>query len=252
MKHLAIFILLTSSCGGSEAVETQLPVVVDSSRVQTVETNLGYSVAVRSARGAIRDLEFTIEGEEHVASTMDRVWSYLVPSAYAHPGHAADGEVTGELRGNFIIDWSDDGQALGPASLLTGQYRGVNFGFRRAEAADGLSEADPLLGHTLHLELDVSRGEDSYEVDLTLDLDDDARLVGTPFDHRVTASSGESIGLQLATEDPYEGGTLFDDVDFAAIEVDADGITRIAPGQATHNQLRRLFGSHDFYFVVAR
>lgn len=227
----------------------QLPVVIDASRVEPVQTDLGYLVTMTRARAAIRDIEFSIEGEEHEISALAHVWNWLVPSAYAHPGHSAGGEVTGELRGSFIIDWMDAEEALGTASLLTGAYHGANFVFRHAGAEDGLSEDDPLLGHTFAVGLEVSRGEESWQVDVVLDLDEDTALIGVPFDHEVTKSSSESIGLELATKDPFQAGTLFDGIDFAVLDTGSDGVTRIAPGQTAHNQLRRLFGSHDFYFI---
>lgn len=252
MRALLMTSLILASCGGQEAIEVQIPVIADSSGIDPVETDLGYSVSILEARAAIRNIEFSIEGEEHESGTMARLWSWLVPTAHAHPGHSAGGEITGELRGDFLIDWMDDGRSLGTARILTGQYQGANFSFRRAEASDGLSAEDPLLGHTFHLLLEVSRDQESWEVEIVLDLEDGTRLIGAPFEHELTESSAESIGLQLLTRDPFEEDTLFDGLDFAPLDDDEDGQIAIVPGQAEHNQLRRLFGAHDFYFARTR
>lgn len=252
MKQFVLLSLLLASCAGEEAIEMQVPVVVDATQLDTVVTDLGYSVTVTSARAAIADIQFTVQGEDHEVTTVARVWDWLVPSAHAHPGHSGGGQVTGELNGSFIIDWVNSGQTLGTGNLLTGQYRGANFSFRQAGPEDGLSADDLLNGHTFALELEVSREQETFEVEVAVLLDEGTAIVGVPFDHEITSTSTEPLGLVLTTQAPDAGGTLFDGIDFAAAAVDSDGVTRIVPGQTEHNQLRRLLGSHDFYNLQAQ
>lgn len=241
-KQATWFLVLASACGGgSEAVQVQLPVVSDARRIETFETDVGYAITLTMARAAVRDLELTIEGEEH--ETGATVW---------HPGHAAGGEVTGELRGDLVVDFLADGAALGTATLLTGPYEGANFTFRRAGAGDGLDAADPLLGHTFHVELVAERDGQMWTVTMALDLDDGARLEGAPFPHEVTEASTETLGLQLTPVDPFEGSTLLDGIDLAPLDGDGDGAIAIEPGQTAHNQIRRLLGAHDYYYLEPR
>ena len=249
MKRSALLALVMAACGGGrEAVEVQLPVVSDATLIAPVITDLGYTVTITAARAAIRDLELTIEGEEHEIGTATRI---IGGGALPHPGHAGGGDVTGELLGDLLVTWTDDGVVLGTASLLTGRYQGLNFTFRRAADADGLADADPLLGHTFHVVATVARDTGTWTADIILDMDDDTQLVGAPFAHDVTATSTDAIGLQLAPADPFESDTVFDGIDFAALD-DGTGAVTIAPGDTAHNQLRRLFGAHDHYLAQTR
>lgn len=232
---------MCAACGaGSEAVEIQLPVATDSARMIALQTDQGYAVTITSARAAIANIALTAQGEEHEASA---------PAILFHPGHAGGGTVIGELRGNYIVSFNDDA-SIGTARLLTGRYAGFNFAFRRAGDGDDLDTSDPLYGHTFHLVATVTRDAQSWSADITLDLAEDAVLVGAPLDFIASEMSDETIGLQLSPTDPFESDTVFDGVDFAAL-ADANGDIVIAPGQTAHNQIRRLLGSHDHYFARA-
>lgn len=249
MKRSLLLALMVAACGGGrEATELQLPVVSDATRIAPVTTDLGYTVTITAARAAIRDLELTIEGEEHEVGAVARV---IGAGELPHPGHAGGGDVTGELRGELIVTWTDDGASLGTATLLTGRYQGLNFTFRRAGDSDGLAPGDPLVGHTFHIEATVTRDAVTWTADILLDMEPDTQLMGAPFAQEITDTSTETIGLQLAPVDPFENDTLFDGIDFAALD-DGSGAIVIAPGDTAHNQLRRLFGAHDHYFVQIR
>lgn len=251
MKHELLLLLILSACGGTEATEVALETTVDPQTAAVVTTNLGYSVEILEARTALANIEFTTEGEEHENLTA-RVWSWLVPSAHAHPGHSAGGIVTGELRGDFVVDWVDDTQPLGTARLLTGQYEGANFAFRTASADDGLAADDPMLGHVAHLLLAITRDDAQWQADIRIDVDAETFVIGAPFQHEVVETSTETLVLGLLTTDPTTDDTLFDDLDFAALDDDDDGAIAIVPGETTHNQLRRRLTSHAFYGVEAR
>ena len=244
-----IIALLVAGCSGKEAVEVELPVLVSSERIERAENDLGWTITVSSLRAAIRDVQFTIEGEEHEAGVAAR---QLAPPPPPHPGHSAGGDVTGELPGDWLIDWMDDGAVIGTGTLLTGDYQGANFTFRRAGEADGLAEGDPLLGHTFHLVGRAEKDGEAIDFDVVLDVDEDTELVGAPFDLEVTEETTAGIGLEIATIDPFEDDTLFDGLDCAALDDDGDGAIAIRPGDAAHNRLRRLLQAHDYYFVTPR
>jgi hypothetical protein len=246
MKRIAILLSL-AACSGKEAVEVELPVVVSAERIEPATNDLGWTVTVSALRAAVHDIQFTIEGEEHEADIAAR---RLGP--VPHPGHAAGGDVTGELPGDFVLDWMDDGAALGTGVLLTGDYHGANFTFRRAGEADGLDEGDPLLGHTFHVVGRAEKDGDAIDFDLVLDVEDDTELIGAPFDLEVTESTTSAIGLEIATIDPFEDDTLFDGLDCAALDDDGDGAIEIRPGDEAHNRLRRLFQAHDYYLATPR
>lgn len=254
-SHLISSILLGASlaCAPSqEAARVELPVVVDGSSLVEAETDLGYEVRLDTARIAARDLEFTILGEMHARAARPRpfrLWDLLVPDAFAHPGHYAGGDVTGELPGLFVLDWiAGDGEALGDAALLVGAYHGLNLTFR---AAVELPASDPLAGHTAHFAGVARSGPAEIAFTAVLDLDEGARLIGAPFSLEVDEGSDLTLGLRLLLRDPASAANLFDGVDFAALDEDGDEAIEILPGDAAHNIVRRALQSHVFYGVEA-
>lgn len=253
MKKLIVLIAALSACGsGGEAVSVELQVVAGAGRVEPVTTDLGYTVTIDRVRVAIADVQFTIEGEEHPVSLSSRALDWLIGTAHAHPGHAGGGEVLGELAGDYIVEWTEDGSLLGTGILLVGDYNGSNFLFRTAGESDGLAPGDPLLGHSIHLVGSVERDADSWTVEMTFDIDEGTALVGAPFDYTVTEAEAPAIALELATIDPFEGDTIFDGVEFAELDGDRDGAIAIVPGSSAHNALRRAFTRHDHYIVETR
>lgn len=247
-QHVRIALSLATclACTPSqEAVRVELPVVVDGAALVDAATDLGWTIRLDAARVAVADLEFTILGEMHAAW---RPWDLVIARAWAHPGHYAGGDVTGALTGQFVLDWiAGDGAELGRAELLTGQYHGMNFAFRRA---DELPATDPLAGHTAWFSGVAAK--DGVEVAFTAALDVDAggAVIGAPFDLAVDADAAATIGVQLRARDPETGAHLFDAVDFAALDPDGDGQAAIAPGDDAHNVVRRALQSHVFYLVV--
>lgn len=241
--------IVAIACSSSEeAVPVDLEVVTSSAGLSTAVTDLGYEVDVSSARLALSDLLFTIEGEEvHEVGALTRLYDLLVPSAHAHPGHSAGGEVTGELRGDFVIDFSDGGAPIGTATLLTGDYESVDFTFRRAGE---LPADDELRGLTLHLTGTARRDDESWSFSAAIDVGDDIPLVGAPFQLEVREDTAATLAFELTITDPVEGDTAFDGIDFAALDADADGQIDIAPGSEVHNRLRRPLTSHDHYLVT--
>jgi hypothetical protein len=253
MKTYTMIILaLLAGCGsGSEVAEVEMPVEVSSDGMGPATTDLDYTVTVSGLRTALLDVAFTVPG--------DGIDTALAPLRgpggapdLGHPGHASSGDVTGELPGEHLIDWTADGASLGTATLLAGDYSGVNFRFRRAHAGDGLPAGDPLLEHSVYVEGTASKGGVDIAFDAVLDVDETYELIGVLFDHSVTAGDPAHLRFEIHTSEPYEGKTLFDGIDFATLDQDGDGRVAIRPGDEAHNKLRRTIQSHDYYVVIAQ
>jgi hypothetical protein len=237
---------------GEEPAPVPLPVVADGSQIAPCTNDEGWTIALDALRAAVQSLEFTIEGETH-ASLIERISDLAVPSATAHPGHYAGGEVTGELPGDFVIDFvAGDGAALGEASLLPGDYNGMNLYFRAATAADGLAEGDPLIGHTAVISGTATRDAATVQFEAVIDIDEGTQMVGGPFELVVEEGTSATLGLAAFTIDPSENDTLFDGLDFGALDADGDGLLAIAPGDEAHNVLSKTFVRHDHWGVTVQ
>ncbi len=247
----ATLLTFTACDGPQEAPRVSLPVVVDGAGIEPVTTALGYAVTVSSARLALQDLVFTVAGEVHTASAWERLSGALISTAYAHPGHYQGGEVTGALPGEFVVTWpTEDGRSLGVATLIAGTYQAVNFTFGQG-TADGLGAEDPLVGHTAIVSGTATKGDRTTAFTLVVDAPEARALVGAPFAVTLGASSTGRLGLRLNTVDPSEGDTLFDALDFEALDGDGDGVVRIEPGvaevEAAYFAFRRVCLTHDHY-----
>jgi hypothetical protein len=241
--------LLLSYCdaAGEEPSPVYLPVEASSAGLGTATNDLGWAVEVSTVRIAISNLELTIEGETH-ASLPRRLLRLAIGEALAHPGHYAGGTVTGELRGDYLLELPERaGDELGTATLLPGAYHGVNLWFRAAGAADELAPDDPLLGHGALLAGTASRDAEVVAFEARLDLDPATQMVGGPFDLVVDESTVCRLGLTVYTIDPSEGDTFFDGIDFGALDDDGDGQLLIEPGTAAHNVLAKALVRHDHW-----
>jgi len=232
----------------------ELSVVVDASGIGTVDTDLGYRVELTEVRVAIEDLVFTIAGESHTASLWERISDLFVATALAHPGHHQAGDVTGELRGSFVLDWlGGDGGEIGRATLLPGQYTAANFTFSRGSVEAELDEGDPLIGHTAILEGTATNGSEPIGFVIVLDSPEGRELVGAPFEASVRENSTGRLALRFVTADPLEQDTVFDGLEFEALDADDDGQVRIEPNveevEEAYNTFRRTFQTHDHFEV---
>jgi hypothetical protein len=249
---LALAVLaLGCAFDSAPAERTTARVVVDGTGVTPIATDLGYRVDLETCRVAIDTLEFTTDGEAH-ASLLRPVWDLVVPSALAHPGHAAGGEVVGELTGRHVFDWRGDGSLIGEATLLTAAYAGANFSFTRARVEDGVTPDDPIVGHTFEIVGTATRDDESWRFRVRLDQDEGRRVVGLPLALDLSAADddGVELGLQLWTRDPVEGDTLFDGIDFAVLDDDGDHDVTLEPDTEPYNLLRRSTQAHDHYAVA--
>ena len=234
---------------GDEPDPVTLPVVTHGAAVVPCTNDAGWEIEIDSFRVAVEDVELTVEGETH-ASLLERLGELAVPAARAHPGHYAGGEVTGELFGELLLDLIDgDGEALGEATLLPGDYHGVNLTFRAAGEADGLEADDPLLGRAAAIGGTAFRAGESVAFTAGIEIEPGTQMVGGPFDLAVDGGTDVTLGLAVYTVDPYEDDTLFDGLDFGALDEDGDGEVAIAPGGAAHNVLMKTLVRHDHWGI---
>ena len=187
-----------------------------------------------------------------VRSARSSLSPLLRARAYAHPGHFEGGEVTGELLGAFVVDWiADDGRDLGLATLLVGSYGGANFTFGRG-TAERLPAGDPLVGHTARIAGEATRDDTSWAFTIVVDSPEGRELVGAPFEGEMHGDALGSLRLRILAQDPYEGDTLFDGIDFQALDRDGDGVVTLLPddGEEASNLFRRTFQTHDHFEVI--
>lgn len=231
---------------GEEAARVELLVTTDAMPFAAVTTDLGYAVTVTQMEVAVTAIQFTIEGEMH--DTAAASTSHLIAP---HPGHSAGGEVTGELLGDHVLTWSGDPHdPLGTATLIAGDYRGANFTFRTATAADAALSPD-LVGHAIRVAGTVARAGETYALDAVFDVEPDTAVIGAVFDDVIAEGSAQTLAIGFHPDDPYEDDTAFDGVDFFTLPRAGDTI-EIRPGSEAHNILRRTLQTHDHYSVTAR
>jgi hypothetical protein len=251
---IATCALLLACSEAKEAERVQVRVFTDGSGLVSATTDLGFDVEVSEARVVAEDLQFAIAGEAH-ASLWRRLAGSLIREAHAHPGHFQGGEVTGELPGHFVWRFAaGDSFEVGLATLLTGTYHSANFGLGRAAEQD-VGSGDALFGHTALLSGRATRDDVTIKFDIAIDSPEGRQLVGAPFEATIQAGSSSALRVRLLTLDPLEHDTLFDSIDFAALDTDGDGALRIdegatdAPTIEAYNFIRRAFQTHDQFDV---
>lgn len=234
---------------GSEPATLELPVAADGSGLTAFTTAEGYLVELSALRLAIEDIELTVGGETH-AGLLRGFERALLPLAYAHPGHYAGGDVTGQLLGRLVVDAFSGGEApLGTATLLEGDYHGMNFTFRTADEEDGLAPDDPLLGHSVVLAGVARRDGDEHPFEARIDIDEGTRMVGGPFTLEAREGVEATLLFRVLMVDPStEVDTIFDGVELADLG-EPDEPILIEPGQDAHNVLRRRVQVHDHYWL---
>jgi len=235
----------------SLAPRVELDVVVQASQDEII-TNDDTTIVLTEARMALDTVEFTTEGEMHArAGFLPALHELVIPTAYAHPGHSAGGEVVGELVGRYVLDLLEPGMVLGSATMLATDYSGANFTFAQAGASDGLEDGDPLIGHTFVLAGTAMRGDVEIEFAAYVDQDEDRAIIGLPLALLATEDSTEQLGLRFDPVDTIEGDTVFDGIDFVALDDDRDGFVELSSEQNTEAWavLRRNLQVHDHYAI---
>ena len=245
-------LLCTAACDldTSLAPRVDLDVVVQATE-DTFETE-DTRIELSEVRMALETVEFTTEGERHARTgLLPALYETAVPTAFAHPGHSAGGEVVGELVGRHVVDYLDAGSTVGVATLLGADYSGANFTFAVAEASDGLAEDDPLIGHTFLIAGTATRWDTRVDFVAYVDQDDDRSIIGLPLSYTATEDSTEQLALRFDAVDSVEGDTIFSGVDIVSLDVDADGFVEISADENTEAwaNLRRNLQVHDHYAV---
>lgn len=254
---LALLSALIGCAEPQDAKRVELQVLQDSEGLVAVTTDLGYTVELEQATVVVEDLRFALAGEAH-ASFWRSVSSLVVPEAHAHPGHYQGGEITGELPGHFVLRFAPGkSQELAKATLLVGQYQSANFTFAHA-SADEAGRDEALAGRTAVLRGKATSelGETTFEV--AINSPAGRELLGIPFEYEVKEGSKDQLVFRLLTQDPLEDDTLFDGVDFVALDADGDGAVEItatadnAAIVAAHNTIRRVFQTHDHFRIITK
>jgi len=224
--------------------------------VQATERNFAADdtqIELTEARMMLETIEFTTEGEQHArAGLLPALHDILVPTAFAHPGHSAGGEVVGEIVGRHVVDFLDASSTIGIATLLAADYSGANFTFAVAEGANGLAEDDPLIGHTVVLGGTATRADVEVAFVAYVDQDEDRSIIGLPLSFTATEASTEQLALRFDAVDAVEGDTIFANIDIVSLDTDGDGFVEIsadAQPEAWAN-LRRNLQVHDHYAVA--
>jgi len=239
-RYLVLSFALAACTSTEEAARVDLPVSTAGTSFAPAATDLDYQVSVERMSVAVSGIQFTIEGEMHTG--------LAPPGTVAHPGHSAGGEVTGELPGDYVFQWSGQTRpTLGVATMIVGYYLGANFSFRTAVAAD-VPAGDPLVGHAIHLSGTVSKAGVSKPFDALFDVEPNTNVIGAVFEDEINETSTETLGFVFFPTDPSEGDTPFDGVDFFTTFTGAS--IEIRPGSDTHNIIRRAIQTHDHYGVV--
>lgn len=235
-------VALLAACGGAdEAVAVDLEVVTAPLPSTPITTDLGYTVALSSVRLGATGIEFTVGGETHDGA---------VPGGPAppHPGHAAGGEVTGELPGDVVLVFDNTPHPLGTATLLAGAYEGANLTLRALGEVE-LTAGDALAGHAVHVAGTTTRDGTSVPFDALLDVDVGTQVIGAVFQASVDATTTGTIELELLPVDPTEGDTAFDGIEFVELPL-TEATALIRPGDDAHNRLRRALATHDHWAAV--
>lgn len=250
------FVLVLAGCGDlEESPRLEVPMGVEASGIIPVTTNFGYEVTLTAARVAAQNFSFAVAGEVDTAF-LQQLRNLFIARAYAHPGHFQGGEVTGEMTGQFILDWFDTSNSnLGLATMIAGQYTSSNFVFGRASEEYGVLPDDPLYGHTALLIGEAVSDSINIEFTIIIDSPIDRELLGIPFEVDIGTVSDSQIGLRLLTKDGFGGeSSLFDDIDFGELDAEGGGQVTITPesegpASVAYDRFRRKFQTHDYFDI---
>ena len=261
LTTLVMMLAALASCtDASETPRVQLSIRLDSSGLEeAVTTDLGWEVETTTTRVVLEDIQFTIAGEVHTSSLLQKTSDFFITPAHAHPGHYQGGEVTGVLEGAYLADWSNTSEPIGEATLLVGRYEAVNFTLGRGDTAtnEALTSDDPLVGQTALIEGIARKDGQEIAFSFVLGAPTGRQIIGIPFKAEVGEdANGKRLGLRFLPYDKLEEDTLYDALDFAALDGDGDGKISISESseddadQDAYNTLRRTFQTHDHFEVV--
>lgn len=258
----AALIMAASCTPPREAPSVELQVMADPSGLRRSRNDLGYEIRLSEARVVVQNIAFAVDGEAHEEgdSLQASLLSWVIPQAYAHPGHFEGGEVTGELQGRFVLDWFAKSSAptpIGTAFLLVGNYTSANFLLGRGGDKDGLAPGDPLYGHTAILRGQAKKGDQIVDFLVEIDSAEGREVIGIPFELQVSEHTRGPLGFRLHTLGVIDQQSLFNGIDFLKLQPDADGLIRIH-GNSSENadrraytRIRRIFQTQEQFDIQA-
>jgi hypothetical protein len=95
-----------------------------------------------------------------------------------------------------------------------------------------------MIGHTAYFAGVASKDGADVAFTAALDVSEGTQMVGAPFELSVEADTKAEIGVQLEATDPVEGKSMFDGLDFGALDDDGDGRGRHRAGHGGPQHLR--------------
>lgn len=224
---LMIAALAVSACGAPAAVRRDLPVEVAGALGEGGPNDFGWTVTFSEATLPIETLRF-YTGKVLLSRRFDP-WSWVVGTAWAHPGHYVAGEALGEILAPKTIDLlAPAPQVLGVANATTGEYGSLEFKI----GAPGI-----------HLKGSATKGPDTVRFDSTAFVP--ARAIeGIKFDHLLGAQTGAvRVAVDLAD--------VVARCDFArAGTAGADGVAVFALDQEAFNGFARGVQDTGAYLVT--
>lgn len=238
---LVSFSLLVGLLGCGEAREAEpfeLPVESSGESLEEFRTDRGYDVIISSLIIELDTIEFTVGGEVHgeetARSILNSFQNALFPMAHAHPGHAAGGEVAGEVAGPLTLTFrSSENISLGKGLFLPGFYGGYNLLFSQ--------HGDE---NTVLLE-GVATKEEEIPFQASLQAPRNGGVYGGAL--MAQLAQGDRIILRFLPVDEWSERTLLDRITFSDLPRDEDGVAQFVNGSSAHSILRETLGSHEFY-----
>lgn len=211
-----VVLVLLAACGGTARTRRTFPVVV-SAKTDAMVTDSGWTVTLTSARVSLSGARF-FSGEVPVVRRFDPL-GWLVPSAWAHPGHYMPGEALAELLTPLEVDLLAGDAAWGTASAVTGDYGSLQLtlgasGLRLAGTATkgadtvtfdtgGFTPPSPIDGVPFHHAMDTAPGRVRLALDLAAVVTRmDFAYVGagpSPLDTSSPAFNGFARGVEDAS-----------------------------------------------------
>ncbi len=170
-----------------------------------------------------------------------------IRSAWAHPGHGADGDAIGELLSPSSVDLLTGG-SLGIASALSGTVRSASVSF--AAPATG-PFANELGAFALVLEGTAERGTELRAFRATIPLDELRGALGRPEILGCTVE-GASIASNGVMRLEVKLGQWFDQVDFTdAPRPNPGAVPTLEPGLARNQLIRGIKAAPSYVFSYA-
>lgn len=231
--------LLAVSCSepttGGQHIQVATRLAGDVEAGQSFVNGLGWTLRLDAARVAFEHLYF-VTGEP--VGGVSRFLDWLVPSAFAHPGHYDSGDVLAELNERVELDLLARPLLLAPRDAVTGVARSavVSFGALEDEPALGGSDAESgvavfVEGRAASQEMAVRFRVDVTTAELANPASDLPEVSGCPFEGKLSAD-----GVVQGT---VSTRVWLDQVDFSGLDgAEAEPVV-LERGSTAHNAFVR-------------